>query len=261
MARQPVRITDHSTRTAKVTNAPPSTSDFGLVVRSIGGAAGGGSTAVRVTNTTAQRVPVTALVTNPSTTVRVTNSTSQRVPVTALVTNETTAVRVTNSTAQRVPVTSTGAMRVSNTSTQRVPVTSTGIRVTNTSTQRIPTSTAMRVTNSTAQRVPVTALLTNESTTVRVTNSTSQRVPVTVVGTVAVSSGNIAFSDPARATRIDEASTSLTYIGSANPGTVDAATSWQIKRINSANPTAITFADGNANFDNQWTNRGSLSYS
>lgn len=88
MARTPVRITDLSTDTAQVVNTTPSTDAYGLVVRTVGGA-GGGSTTVRVTNTTGQRVPVTAVGTVGLSTgtldaleaVTIQNSTGARIPV------------------------------------------------------------------------------------------------------------------------------------------------------------------------------------
>lgn len=59
--------------------------------------------------------------------------------------------------------------------------------------------------------------------------------------------------------RLDQGAT-YTYIGQADPGTLESESAWQIKRMTNSNNT-ILFADGNANFDNVWTNRASLSYS
>ncbi len=65
-----------------------------------------------------------------------------------------------------------------------------------------------------------------------------------------------------QATRIDEASTTITYVGKAEVGTANSDAAWQISRISlSGSVTSIEFADGNANFDNVWNNRASLSYS
>lgn len=63
------------------------------------------------------------------------------------------------------------------------------------------------------------------------------------------------------ATRIDEASGTVTYIGSAQPGSAASAASWQIKKIDSSSGTIITFADGDGLFNNVWNDRASLSYS
>jgi len=59
--------------------------------------------------------------------------------------------------------------------------------------------------------------------------------------------------------RLDDTGT-YTYVGQATPGTAEAAAVWQVKRITNAT-TTVLFADGNANFDNVWNNRASLSYS
>lgn len=72
---------------------------------------------------------------------------------------------------------------------------------------------------------------------------------------------NAAFSAATYATRIDEASATVTYIGKADPGTASSAASWQIQKVDTTSGTVITFADGNSNFDNIWDNRASLSYS
>lgn len=63
-------------------------------------------------------------------------------------------------------------------------------------------------------------------------------------------------------TKVDTASTTITYIGKANPGSLGSEDKWQILRIQTSG-TVDTFewADGNENFDNVWDNRVSLSYS
>lgn len=63
-------------------------------------------------------------------------------------------------------------------------------------------------------------------------------------------------------TRLDEASASVTYIGKAIIGTLDAGATWQIQKMSvSGSVTSITWADGNQNFDNVWNDRAGLSYS
>ena len=74
-------------------------------------------------------------------------------------------------------------------------------------------------------------------------------------------SGSLSISESVYTTRIDEASGTVTYIGTANPGTATSAASWQIKKIDSTNPTSILFADGDSSFNNVWNDRASLSYS
>lgn len=64
------------------------------------------------------------------------------------------------------------------------------------------------------------------------------------------------------AERIDAASATVTYIGEAVAGTLGSAASWRIQRITvSGDVTSVEWADGNANADNVWDNRASLSYS
>ena len=61
--------------------------------------------------------------------------------------------------------------------------------------------------------------------------------------------------------RIDEVGTT-TYIGTAAAGALEASGVWRIKKmLEVGNDITITFADGNANFDNIWSNRLSLTYS
>lgn len=63
-------------------------------------------------------------------------------------------------------------------------------------------------------------------------------------------------------TRIDEVSSTLTYLGFADLGSVDGDAVWKIKRLEqSGNVTTITFADGNRLHDNVWSDRASLNYS
>lgn len=65
-----------------------------------------------------------------------------------------------------------------------------------------------------------------------------------------------------KATIVDEASTTVTYVGVANTGTLTSAASWKIKKITeSGSQLIITWADGNSNEDNIWDNRASLTYS
>jgi len=66
---------------------------------------------------------------------------------------------------------------------------------------------------------------------------------------------------PTYTTRIDEASSTVTYIGDAAIGSSESSSIWRIKKIDTTSGTSITFADGNGNFDNQWSGRAGLSYS
>ena len=53
----------------------------------------------------------------------------------------------------------------------------------------------------------------------------------------------------------------VTYLGKAKPGSSQASAVWQAKKIDGSSGTVITFADGNANFDNVATDLTALSYS
>lgn len=60
---------------------------------------------------------------------------------------------------------------------------------------------------------------------------------------------------------VDYVSASVTYIGEATPGTADSSALWRIKKITTTGEDIdIMFADGNANFDNVWDDRASLTY-
>lgn len=64
------------------------------------------------------------------------------------------------------------------------------------------------------------------------------------------------------ASRVDEASSTVTYIGKAVTGTSNGAAAWQVQRITESGAVlTIEWADGDSSFDNVWNNRASLSYS
>ena len=54
---------------------------------------------------------------------------------------------------------------------------------------------------------------------------------------------------------------SITYVGFASPGTAQSSALWQCKKIDETTGLVITWADGNANFDNIATDLTSLTYS
>lgn len=63
------------------------------------------------------------------------------------------------------------------------------------------------------------------------------------------------------ASRIDEASGTIMYVGEALPGTLPSVAGWSIKKVDTTSGTVVTWADGNSTKDNVWDNRASLSYS
>lgn len=64
------------------------------------------------------------------------------------------------------------------------------------------------------------------------------------------------------ATRVDVASSTVTYVGKAIPGTLPANTGWKISRLTSdaSGNLTIEFA-GNGDYLFIWDNRASLTYS
>lgn len=53
----------------------------------------------------------------------------------------------------------------------------------------------------------------------------------------------------------------VTYVAMAAPGTAQSTAKWQVKKIDSSSGTVITWADGNADFDNSATDLTALNYS
>ena len=92
-----------------------------------------------------------------------------------------------------------------------------------------------------------------------------QNKNATVFGAQVLNVNSVYPIDPAPI--IDEASTTVTYIGYAPIGTATSAASWLIARVTKASATSpngvvITeYADGNMAYDNIWNNRAALSYS
>lgn len=64
----------------------------------------------------------------------------------------------------------------------------------------------------------------------------------------------------AMAIKITTSGTS-TYVGKAAPGTAQATAKWQCFKIDESSGLVITYADGDANFDNVATDLTSLTYS
>ena len=62
------------------------------------------------------------------------------------------------------------------------------------------------------------------------------------------------------ATRVDTASSSITYIGKALVGSATSSSVWKISQLNSTSGVVITYA-GTGSYDQIWDNRASLIYS
>jgi hypothetical protein len=71
----------------------------------------------------------------------------------------------------------------------------------------------------------------------------------------------VEITQPTYVTRTDSASSTVLYVGYANPGSSPGSAVWQIIRYTtSGNEFYGEYADSNDNFDNVWNNRASLSY-
>jgi len=53
----------------------------------------------------------------------------------------------------------------------------------------------------------------------------------------------------------------ITYMGFAKPGTDEASAVWQARKVDTSSGVVVTWADGNADFDNVATDLTALSYS
>lgn len=61
--------------------------------------------------------------------------------------------------------------------------------------------------------------------------------------------------------RYDVASSTITYVGYAAPGSSAASAVWKIFRLDTTSGIVKLYADGNTNYDNVWNSRAGLSYS
>jgi len=62
--------------------------------------------------------------------------------------------------------------------------------------------------------------------------------------------------------RLDTASSTVKYLGTAATGQSESAAAWSIKRLTTSGTVLlIEWADGNPEYDNVWADRASLSYS
>lgn len=61
--------------------------------------------------------------------------------------------------------------------------------------------------------------------------------------------------------QFDSSASPTLYLGVAVPGSATSAAAWQITKFDVSSGVVQTYADGDANFDNVWDDRASLSYS
>lgn len=110
-----------------------------------------------------------------------------------------------------------------------------------------------------------TVVASAEATTV--TPSAATTVVTYTESTTVIATGSIGPPGPAGgdsvpyAIQLDDAGSGVTYVGEADPGTATSTAGWRIKRLTETGPdVAVAWADGDANFNNVWTNRASLTY-
>lgn len=85
---------------------------------------------------------------------------------------------------------------------------------------------------------------------------------IQMAGSDVTSANPVIATSPYLALRLDDSSTAnVTYIGKAAIGTATSAASWQIFKLDESSGLSITWADGDANFNNIWNNRTGLTYS
>jgi hypothetical protein len=67
--------------------------------------------------------------------------------------------------------------------------------------------------------------------------------------------------DSQKSIRVDDSTSTLTYVGDAAIGVSESAAVWRIKRLQTTGTVLkITWADGNEFYDNIWADRASLTY-
>lgn len=76
-----------------------------------------------------------------------------------------------------------------------------------------------------------------------------------------ITDGGLPTSSAALALRLDSASATITYIGEAAPGSLEADSVWRIKKVDESSGTVIQWADGESTFDKIWNDRASITYS
>lgn len=71
----------------------------------------------------------------------------------------------------------------------------------------------------------------------------------------------IEVKDSPLAKLYDDTASPITYLGEALPGSLTGSAIWRVSKIDITAGVITTWADGNSNFDNIWSNRASLTYS
>ena len=131
-------------------------------------------------------------------------------------------------------------------------------------------SETLKVTVANAQvTVDVTAL----TDSIAIADDSGNKVTTTLVGakrsldvnvtdiTLDKSNDSVATESIEQAFRSDDASSTVSYFGYAPVGSSESSSVWKIKRLTVSGSTSkVEYADGNTNYDNNWSNRASLTY-
>jgi hypothetical protein len=60
--------------------------------------------------------------------------------------------------------------------------------------------------------------------------------------------------------RVDQAASPILYVGKAPTGSAEASAVWQIIKVDLSTVILVKYADGDAEFDNVWNDRSTLTY-
>ena len=74
-------------------------------------------------------------------------------------------------------------------------------------------------------------------------------------------SKRVVFRDTALRIATDSEDENITYIGNAPITALSSDSVWQIKKLDATSGLTVTWADGDADFNNEWDERENLSYS
>ena len=67
-------------------------------------------------------------------------------------------------------------------------------------------------------------------------------------------------SDSLGALKLDQATTTIAYVGEATFAASTSSALWRIRKLDTTTGVDIKWADGDSNYDNVWDNRASLTY-
>lgn len=94
-----------------------------------------------------------------------------------------------------------------------------------------------------------------KNTAVTVDLGTNNDVTVTS-GTITSITNSVSTTLPSEALRVDDTTTpNVTYVGYGAMGAATGDSVWKMKKIDTSSGVVITWADGDASYNNEWDNR------